>query len=140
MILLFSAIRYYYNYISKKQTAEIERQLTEMKFKFFTNISHEFLTPLSLIITPLSSIIKDIENSEIKSKLQSVYNNAQDLLSLVNHLLDFRKLEMQEEKLVLMNGDINEFIYSVYESFKPLADNSGIDFNCSFKNEKSYFF
>ena len=65
---------------------------------FFTNISHEFRTPLTLIITPLSVIINESENENLKGKLMSIYNNAQKLLALVNQLLDFRKFRSKRRK------------------------------------------
>lgn len=77
-----------------------KEELDQMKFRFFTNISHEFRTPLTLIITPLSVIINESENENLKGKLMSIYNNAQKLLALVNQLLDFRKLEVKGEKLI----------------------------------------
>ena len=72
----------------------MEEQLTQMKFRFFTNISHELRTPLTLIITPLSSLLTDIQDSKLKQQLSSIYRNAQELLQLVNQLLDLRKLEV----------------------------------------------
>ena len=66
-----------------------------MKFQFFTNISHEFRTPLTLILTPLETLIKQQSDMVLKKKLDSIYQNAHLLLSLVNQLLDFRKLEIK---------------------------------------------
>ena len=86
-----------------------KEELDQMKFRFFTNISHEFRTPLTLIITPLSVIINESENENLKGKLMSIYNNAQKLLALVNQLLDFRKLEVKGEKINLGYGEISDF-------------------------------
>ena len=97
-----------------------------MKFKFFTNISHELRTPLSLIILPLESVMKEMEGSPLMPKLQTMHNNASHLLSLVNHLLDFRKLEMGGERLNLKSGNISEFIQGILISFKDAAQKSNI--------------
>lgn len=88
-----------------------------MKFRFFTNISHELRTPLTLIITPLEILKRKIADESVNRQLNTIYRNAQELLTLVNQLLDFRKLEMKGEKLLLMNGDLEEFVTSVYNSF-----------------------
>ena len=98
------------------QHEEAQRQkeeLNQMKFRFFTNISHELRTPLTLIITPLEILKRKIADESVNRQLNTIYRNAQELLTLVNQLLDFRKLEMKGEKLLLMNGDLEEFVTSV---------------------------
>ena len=92
-----------------------------MKFRFFTNISHELRTPLTLIITPLDMVIRRLTDDAMKKQLNTIYKNAQNLLSLVNQLLDFRKLEMKGERLHLMNGDMEEFIVSAYNNHHLLS-------------------
>ena len=83
-----------------------QEHLEEMKLRFFTNISHEFRTPLTLILTPLGSLIKQQSDVDLKQRLVVIYRNAEKLLQLVNQLLDFRKLEMQGERLSVRMGDI----------------------------------
>ena len=126
---VFVLLKLYFNRIRNKQRERMEQELTQMKFRFFTNISHEFRTPLTLIMTPLSSLLDSIQEEKLKFQLSLIYRNAQELLQLVNQLLDFRKLEMGGEKLVLMNGEINEFVRSVCEAFMPVADNKQITFS-----------
>ncbi|MGN1233641.1 MAG: ATP-binding protein [Candidatus Cryptobacteroides sp.] len=101
-------------------------ELDQMKFRFFTNISHELRTPLSLIMLPLESVMKELKDSPVMPKLTTMHNNTEQLLSLVNHLLDFRKLEMGGEKLHLVRGNISEFVASVKESFNDAAQKKGI--------------
>jgi signal transduction histidine kinase len=101
-----------------------------MKFRFFTNISHELRTPLTLIITPLDMLKRKITDESVSRQLSNIYRNAQELLNLVNQLLDFRKLEMKGEKLLLMNGDLEEFLESIYNSFHPVAVEKHLDFTC----------
>ena len=67
----------------KLQKAQ-EEELNQMKFRFFTNISHEFRTPLTLIITPLESLIKEVGDIALKKRLQSIYRNSKELLDLVS--------------------------------------------------------
>lgn len=104
----------------RMQREEAQRQkeeLEQMKFRFFTNISHELRTPLTLIITPLDTIIRRLTDEVLAKQLGSVYKNAQNLLTLVNQLLDFRKLEMKGEKLNLQHGDWVEFCRQAYIAF-----------------------
>lgn len=94
----------------------------EMKLRFFTNISHEFRTPLSLIISPLEILIKNETDGVRRDKLSRIHKNARSLLNLVNQLLDFRKLEMQGEKLNASFGDLVEFIDAISLIFQEKAD------------------
>ncbi|MCG4738339.1 ATP-binding protein, partial [Bacteroides intestinalis] len=111
----------------KLQKAQ-EEELNQMKFRFFTNISHEFRTPLTLIITPLESLIKEVGDIALKKRLQSIYRNSKELLDLVNQLLDFRRLEVHGEKLFLVKGNIAEFVSSIKSSFDYLAQEKEISF------------
>ena len=110
----------------EKEKVRQREKLDQMKFKFFTNVSHELRTPLSLIILPLESIMKEMKDSPLMPKLQTMHNNASQLLSMVNHLLDFRKLEMGGEKLNLTSGNISEFVNSIVLSFNDAAQRNSI--------------
>jgi signal transduction histidine kinase/DNA-binding response OmpR family regulator/ligand-binding sensor domain-containing protein len=117
--------------LEKRQTLEKQRQkeeLDQMKFRFFTNISHEFRTPLTLIMTPLSILIQQLNDETLKQKLTSIYRNAENMLGLINQLLDFRKLEMGGEKLNLSCDDFVKFAKYVYVTFKDTAESKSIDF------------
>lgn len=125
------------------QHEEAQRQkeeLNQMKFRFFTNISHELRTPLTLIITPLEILKRKIADESVNRQLNTIYRNAQELLTLVNQLLDFRKLEMKGEKLLLMNGDLEEFVTSVYNSFCPVAVEKKLDFTCRIPHQSLYMY
>jgi signal transduction histidine kinase/ligand-binding sensor domain-containing protein/DNA-binding response OmpR family regulator len=119
----------------ERQEAHRMHELDALKIRFFTNISHEFRTPLSLIITPLEKIIgKEVEGN-IKQQLVLVQRNARRLLNLVNQLLDFRKMEVQEIKLYTSEGDIVAFIQDLTTSFSDLSEKKQIhlDFHSSIK-------
>jgi signal transduction histidine kinase/CheY-like chemotaxis protein/AraC-like DNA-binding protein len=97
-------------------------ELNQMKFRFFTNISHEFRTPLTLILTPLESLLHQLGGEHaIAHRLQSIHAHAQELLNLVNQLLDFRRLEMNGEQLNPSYGDIVEFVAQVAHRFTDYA-------------------
>lgn len=112
-------------YLNRKKLRQKE-QLDQMKFRFFTNISHELRTPLSLIILPLESLMKELKGSSFMPKLETMHNNATELLSLVNNLLDFRKLEIGGEKLHPVLGDIVEFTDNITAFFRDAAAKKGI--------------
>jgi len=130
------------NRIKKEFLIEQERQqakrmhdLDVLKIKFLTNVSHEFRTPLSLIITPMDKLIRQAPEAE-KQQLQMIQRNGRRLLNLVNQLLDFRKMEVQELKLHPKTGDIIKFIQELSESFTDVAERKNISFDFS-ANRKS---
>ena len=114
----------------EKERGEAQRmhELDLMKIKFFTNVSHEFRTPLSLIMAPVDKILKQINEPEIQRQLLLVNRNAKRLLNLVNQLLDFRKMEYQELKLHEKTGDIINFIKELSYAFTDVADQKNIHF------------
>ncbi|NLU95362.1 hybrid sensor histidine kinase/response regulator transcription factor [Chitinophaga sp. Ak27] len=115
----------------KQQRREAERAhaLEQLKTKFFTNVSHEFRTPLSLIIAPLDKIIKYATDQEQVEQLNLVQRNAKRLLNLVNQLLDFRKMEVQEVRLHPAVGDIVSFCRETSLSFTDIAEKKKIQFS-----------
>lgn len=102
--------------------------INEMKLRFFTNISHDLRTPLTLIITPLQILLKEAPNESIRKKLSVMYKNAQQLLGLINSLLDFHKLDVGVERLNLKSGDFVIFINEIYNSFCVYAEERNINF------------
>lgn len=112
--------------IEKRQQKELE----DMKLRFFTNVSHEFRTPLMLVIQPLAQIIKKETDTARRETMQTIYRNAEKLLKLVNQLLDFRKMEMGGERLNAVTGDIVPFVRNICTSFRMLQDkNINLDFH-----------
>jgi signal transduction histidine kinase/ligand-binding sensor domain-containing protein/DNA-binding response OmpR family regulator len=114
----------------EQERQEVKRmhELDLMKIKFLTNVSHEFRTPLSLIIAPVDKMLKHAGDSEQYRQLNMIGKNARRLLNLVNQLLDFRKMEVQELKLHSKRGDIVKFIGEISTSFTDIADEKEIDF------------
>jgi len=110
----------------QRMEAEHVHQIDLMKLRFFTNISHEFRTPLTLILGPLEKMLSGGETS--RKHLAMMYRNAQNLQRLMNQILDFRKLESGKLKLEASFGDIIEFIAKIVDSFQPLADRKNIDY------------
>src|SRR5579872_3615431 len=112
----------------EREEAQRMHELDLMKIKFFTNVSHEFRTPLSLIMAPVDKILKQINDPEIQRQLLLVNRNAKRLLNLVNQLLDFRKMEYQELKLHEKKGDIIGYIKDLSYAFTDVADQKNISF------------
>ncbi|HEV2479030.1 MAG TPA: two-component regulator propeller domain-containing protein [Puia sp.] len=112
----------------ERREAMRARELDRMKIKFFTNLSHEFRTPLSLILSPVDKLIRASEEPGPRQLAMTIERNARRLLHLVNQLLDLRKMEVNELKLNMSGGDIAAFIRSTANSFADLAQERGIDF------------
>lgn len=111
----------------ERQQAHRMHELDLMKIRFFTNVSHEFRTPLSLIITPLEKLIGHNVMPK-KQELQLIHRNAKRLLNLVNQLLDFRKMEVQELRLQLKTGNVISFIQELCLAFNDIAEQRKIAF------------
>ncbi|WP_157208937.1 hybrid sensor histidine kinase/response regulator transcription factor [Mariniflexile maritimum] len=126
---------------TKKHQLELEHienekneELQRIKLEFFTNISHEFRTPLTLIKGPLEYLLKngkDISQSELQEQYVLMQKNSNYLMRLVNQLLDFRKINQGKMKLVVRKSDIVAFIKEVSEPFQFLSHKQLIDFQVS---------
>lgn len=103
-------------------------ELDMMKLRFYTNISHEIRTPLTLILGPLEKMrTNTIPPSEIKGHVEVMHRNATQLHQLINQLLDFRKLETGNLKLVLLRGDLVSYISGIVSSFTKYAEEKEIE-------------
>ncbi|WP_298551487.1 two-component regulator propeller domain-containing protein [uncultured Algibacter sp.] len=113
-------------YLETEKTKEINKD----KLQFFTNISHEFRTPLALILGPLNQIIENYRgSSNVYKKLLVIDNNANHLLHLINRLMDFRKFENNLYKLQAAEGNIVKFLREIYLSFTEFAKNGNYEFD-----------
>ncbi|MDP5170062.1 MAG: response regulator [Bacteroidia bacterium] len=134
--LIFLVFTYLRRWERMKRDLELthlhERQKEEMhqmRIQFFTNISHEFRTPLSLILSPLERIVEEnLGKMELKRHIRLISDNANRLLRLVNELLDLRKLESGQAKLRISEMPMTDFVYSVAERFEELAASKAIDY------------
>lgn len=114
----------------KMETAKVH-EMDMMKLKFFTNISHEFRTPLTLILSPLERLIKTTEDRSSKEQLKLIQRNGKRLLNLVNQLLDFRRLEVQGLSLDVREGELVSFCKEATESFSDLSETRNIKLSFS---------
>lgn len=118
-----------YNIAQQKREAERMHELDMLKIKFFTNVSHEFRTPISLIMAPVDKMLRQAKEPGHVENLNLIKRNARRLLNMVNQLLDFRKLEEQELSLSPARGDVIEFIKDTSLSFVDIAESKQIDFS-----------
>lgn len=103
-------------------------------------MSHEFRTPLTLIITPLESILKEIKETNLDARIRLVYRHAINLQHLVNQLLDFRRLEISGEKLNLTFGDLVGFVTQFEDLFGKLAQEKQIKFAVQSENPELFVY
>jgi len=120
--------------------AKQEKELNEKKLTFFTNISHEFRSPLTMIINPLKDIIYGTDQQIDPGAIEMVYSNSRRLLSLVDQLLLFRKTETETGKLKIGQIDIVELAKEVFSCFVHHAKTNKIDYSFSISEEKVYLY
>lgn len=119
--------RHKYELISVQQEARQKHELDDMKLRFFTNISHDLRTPLTLILTPLEYVIAHTDKAELKDKLVIARNNALRLLGMVNQLLDFRKSDMNGHNLNATRGNIIDSIQTICNNFTEYSEYRNIN-------------
>lgn len=105
---------------------EKEKELYRSKIDFFTQIAHEIRTPLTLINGPLESMLEmEIPDKEMRGNLKIMSRNTSELMTLINQLLDFRKLDNNRMTLTSSPIDIQEVLNDVFQRFKPMAQSEG---------------
>lgn len=106
----------------RKFEAQKEKELYDAKIAFFTNVTHEIRTPLSLIKMPLEEVLRNVDKNDVNhNNLQIISNNTNRILSLVNELLDFRKVEANGLKVNYVRTNICGLMKSRVENFRPAA-------------------
>lgn len=146
VLSLFGFRRYTLISSSKKHDLELEHlekeqheEIHRLKLEFFTNISHEFRTPLTLIRGPLDYLRKkgdSISKKEISEQYELMFKNVDYLLRLVNQLLDFRKMDKGKMDLVLGESDMVSFVKGLGEPFQFLSLKKKINFEISSDKKK----
>jgi signal transduction histidine kinase/ligand-binding sensor domain-containing protein/DNA-binding response OmpR family regulator len=119
-------IRIKNEYEMSKFEAQKLHEVDELKSRFFTNISHEFRTPLTLILGPAKQLIEKIKDEKIKSEISMIHRNARKLLGLVNQLLDISKLESGNMKLQTNPENIVSLLKALFLSFTSYAERKRI--------------
>ena len=130
LMIGFIALSIYAFYINRKMrqanrklislNAEM-KEMTAQKLQFFTNVSHEVRTPLTLILAPLDRLIISLRESPYASDLGLIQKNANRLLRVINQILDFRKVEGKQEKLAVREIDLVPFVGEIKSYFDSMA-------------------
>ena len=106
----------------KQMEINLEKyEMEEEKIRFFTNISHDLKTPLTLVLAPLEKIRQTNLPAPVRTELDVVWRNARQLYDLIQQLLDFRRLDVGKEKLILKHGDIVDFVRQTVQGFSYYA-------------------
>lgn len=129
IIALLFTYRVTMNFYRLNNKITVEKQLTEYKLVFFTNISHEFRTPLTLIQGALDRI-RRIEGvpKEIVYPLQTMEKSTKRMIRLIDQLLEFRKMQNNKLALSLEKTDIVAMLYEIFLSFEDMAESKNMDF------------
>lgn len=145
LVVILGIRRYEMNRLNLRNELELEkvttdslRNLDQLKTYFFANISHEFRTPLTLILGQVQSVMSSGIEIREKSKLQVANRNAKRLLKLTNELLDLSKLESGNMEINTQSQNVVPFLRSLFFSFESLAESKKIDI--AFESESDRIF
>ena len=120
-----------------KAQAKKLRELDTIKSSFFTNISHEFRTPLTLIKGPVEQLSKLDDSAIDKSLLKTIKRNTNRLLSLINQILELSELQSKQRVLKLSNIQFTNFFDRIVGSYESLADLRSIELTCTAVNKNA---
>lgn len=128
LYLTYLALNFKRNLEIRKLEEEKREEIHQTQLQFFTNISHEFRTPLSLILGPIERLLKEDTQESFQSYYNTIHRNANRLLKLINELMDFRKTASGALKLNVIDGNLGLFIDEVAEEFSEMASEKQIKF------------
>jgi signal transduction histidine kinase/DNA-binding response OmpR family regulator len=113
--------------VQLKEQSEKLKEMDRVKSRFFTNISHEFRTPLTLIMGPLEQMLSGSRDPKEKRNLNLMLRNSQRLLGLINQLLELSKLESGKAKLQAVRRNVIPLLKGITANFEPLANTRELD-------------
>ncbi len=125
-LLAAAGVWWYYQYLLRQRFSEQEKlrlkELDDFKSRFFTNITHEFRTPLTVMLGMSDQLAKEEKDEPKRNKLNLIKRSGENLLRLVNQILDLAKLESNALKINYIQGDVLAFIRYIAESLHSLAN------------------
>lgn len=114
---------------------EHEKKIHESRINFFTNIAHEFFTPLTLIFTPAQYLLENMRlDLESKRYIQLIKNNASRMQRLISELMEFRKVEAEHIPLIFEVIHLKSFVDTIIKSFEKFKEENKIDLKCKYLN------
>lgn len=136
IVIAFIILRYYHIAMREKnqrkiKTLEIEkeREVYNAKIEFFTNVTHEIRTPLTLIKLPVEKLLKSFsKDATLQENLAMINKNTNRLIHLTDQLLDFRKAEANNYSLSFVKTDVNELLKELFSIYKPVAEEKNLSF------------
>ncbi|MEM7483827.1 MAG: two-component regulator propeller domain-containing protein [Bacteroidota bacterium] len=144
-LLVFSIMFLYKKRVNERNTFRLERErrkqkveLQQQKLQFFTNISHEFRTPLTLIINPIKELIELNESSfstSVRQKHNIIHKNAERLSRLINELMDFRKLQSNKLRLRLSQFNLIEHTKNILSFFNEESKRRSIRLELKYESK-----
>ncbi len=124
--------------LKAREAAQL-RELDEMKTRFFSNITHEFRTPLTLILGPAGQMLEEPREQKDSKRLSLIDRNARQLLGLINQLLDLSKLEAGTTQVDAAWGDLADFVESLTGTFQLAAEAKSVVLEFSSRLESRYY-
>ncbi len=115
----------------EKQENEHNAELSQMKMRFFVNVSHEFRNPLTLIINPLADMINKTSDIWMRKQLKSVERNARRMLHLVNQLMDYRRADLGVFRLRVKEEDVDKIVRENWSYYENLAKSKKLRYTLS---------
>ncbi|MCP4216087.1 MAG: response regulator [bacterium] len=123
-----------------KEQAEKLEELDKIKARFFANISHEFRTPLTLIMSPLQRMLSRCREIALKKDYHVMLRNSQKLLFFINQLLDLARLDSGKIKLLAVHRDVIPFLKGEIASFRPLAEQNDLTLELVCETESIFLY
>lgn len=145
ILLSIAFILWIINFFRVRNNLKLERlekaktvELTNLKLDFFTDVSHEFKTPLSLIIAPVSKLLMETKNPQRKEQLNTILRNALKLNSLTRQIIDFNREDRTNSELILSQVEFVQFAQSLFSVYEDGYKDKGLKFIFSSNEEQIY--
>lgn len=144
IMIIYSFIHFKQSQLLLETSLEIERkekekieELNQAKLQFFSNISHEFRTPLTLIISQIELLLQNSSLAPaVYNKMLKIYKNTYQMRNLITELLDFRKLEQGHVTLKICEQNLSSFLKEIFLSFYEYANNHGLRYTFTAAHEE----
>ena len=107
---------------------ENDNLIMQSKLQFFTDISHEIRTPLTLILSPIEALIKETPEGPLQNVYKMINQNGQRILRLINQVMEMRKLDRGQVRLLTVPTDVDSFFRAIASSFDNIAEEKHIQF------------